>query len=343
MINIPIEIGDIVLGGRFKNKKILVKEISTDEYGSPTINGRSILKIRMPKLYVNETLMKRINMKESIDTTIHVKIKKNKDGFNIYLETVDGLDDIPLNKFPFETKELALLNCKSKGYICDGNKDEPYQPEVLNPTKYEPTKFQKPKEIELSKEKQIKLENLIRKILKEEQIKLKELDVTDSEDLIAKAKRFAKLANDMKVLENQLEAMEKEYGELDDEFRRMVEAVGTTKDTFIKAGKILIKIERAGFDKSAPKYKTGFEWLHERVNKTMKELADEAMKMVAGTAKVKSKISVVFLEEQQLKESPLSGAISKIKIWWNKQVNSIFNLNKKAKSDLDMLAKKFGV
>ncbi len=341
MINIPIEIGDIVLGGRFKNKKILVKEISTDEYGSPTINGRSILKVRMPKLYVKENLMKTRNVfiQESIDTSTHVAIKKDKDGYNIYLETVDGLDDIPLNKFPFETKELAALNCKSKGYVCDENKDEPYKPEVPKPTKHEPTKFQKPKEIELSKETEIKLENFIRKVIKEERMRLKELDVTDSEDLTAKAKRFAELANSMKVLQSQLNNMEKEYDKLDDEFRKLVEAVGTTKDTFIEAGKILIKIERAGFDKSAPKYKTGFEWLHERVNKTMKELADEAMKMVEGTAKVKSKISVVFKENRTIQEGP----INKIKGWFISKFNKLFGLNKTAKSELAILAKKFGV
>ena len=33
MITLPIEIGDTVLGGRFKNKKIIVREIGTDEHG----------------------------------------------------------------------------------------------------------------------------------------------------------------------------------------------------------------------------------------------------------------------------------------------------------------------
>ena len=51
MIQIPLEIGDLILGGRFKNKKIIVKEIGYDEYGSPTVNGRPILKVRIPKLY----------------------------------------------------------------------------------------------------------------------------------------------------------------------------------------------------------------------------------------------------------------------------------------------------
>lgn len=50
MIQIPIEIGDVILTGRFKNKKVVVKEIGTNQFGLPTINGRNILNIRIVKL-----------------------------------------------------------------------------------------------------------------------------------------------------------------------------------------------------------------------------------------------------------------------------------------------------
>jgi len=46
-IEIDIEIGDIILGGRFKNKKIKVKEIGTNEKGDITINGRPLMKYRL--------------------------------------------------------------------------------------------------------------------------------------------------------------------------------------------------------------------------------------------------------------------------------------------------------
>jgi len=54
MIQIPIEIGDVILTGRFKNKKVVVKEIGTNEYGLPTINGRNIMNIRVEKLIPNK-------------------------------------------------------------------------------------------------------------------------------------------------------------------------------------------------------------------------------------------------------------------------------------------------
>ena len=46
-ITIPIEIGDTVLGGKFKNKKVTVKSIGRNEKGDLTINGKPILKVRL--------------------------------------------------------------------------------------------------------------------------------------------------------------------------------------------------------------------------------------------------------------------------------------------------------
>ena len=48
-IKVPIKVGDIVLGGRFKNKKIKVKEIGKNEKGDITINGKPLLKYRTLK------------------------------------------------------------------------------------------------------------------------------------------------------------------------------------------------------------------------------------------------------------------------------------------------------
>ncbi len=55
MIKIPIEIGDIVRVGRFKNKRIKVKTIEYDEYGLPLINGRPLLTMRIEKLIDKDT------------------------------------------------------------------------------------------------------------------------------------------------------------------------------------------------------------------------------------------------------------------------------------------------
>ena len=46
-IKVPIKVGDTVLGGKFKNKKIVVKDIGKNEKGDLTINGRPLLKFRI--------------------------------------------------------------------------------------------------------------------------------------------------------------------------------------------------------------------------------------------------------------------------------------------------------
>jgi co-chaperonin GroES (HSP10) len=56
MIKIPIEVGDIVRVGRFKNKRVKVKSIEYDENGLPIINGRPLLTMRIEKLMKPKTL-----------------------------------------------------------------------------------------------------------------------------------------------------------------------------------------------------------------------------------------------------------------------------------------------
>lgn len=232
MIQLPIEIGDVILTGRFKNKKVTVKEISYDNYGNPLINGRSILKIRMPKVYMNN-----------------------------------------------------------------------------------------------------KIEDTVRKIVREV---ISELDVTDRPDLEADARRYAELANKMKILEAQLEEMSKEYEGLDNKFRQELEVIGETKDTFIRAGKLLIKIERSAYDKKNKSYKTGWDYLYPRVNATMKQIADEAMAMIETTSRVKSKIAVVN-SENTINEGKVSDLINKMVNWVKGKLNKLSSLNKKVNQELTQL------
>ena len=49
-MNLDINIGDTILTGRFKNKRIVVKQFGVDAKGQPTINGRPILTFRIEKL-----------------------------------------------------------------------------------------------------------------------------------------------------------------------------------------------------------------------------------------------------------------------------------------------------
>jgi hypothetical protein len=46
-ITLDIKVGDVILGGKFKNKKITVKEIGKNDKGDITINGKPLLRFRI--------------------------------------------------------------------------------------------------------------------------------------------------------------------------------------------------------------------------------------------------------------------------------------------------------
>ena len=45
-----LEVGDVILTGKFKNKRAVVKKIETDDMGQPIINGMKALNFRIEKL-----------------------------------------------------------------------------------------------------------------------------------------------------------------------------------------------------------------------------------------------------------------------------------------------------
>ena len=49
MIKLNIKVGDTLMGGKFKNKKVVVKTIGKNEKGDITINGKPLLRFRIIK------------------------------------------------------------------------------------------------------------------------------------------------------------------------------------------------------------------------------------------------------------------------------------------------------
>jgi len=47
LIKVPISVGDTVLGGKFKNKRIVVKSIGKNDKGDITINNKPMMKVRL--------------------------------------------------------------------------------------------------------------------------------------------------------------------------------------------------------------------------------------------------------------------------------------------------------
>ncbi len=103
-IEIPIEIGDTILGGRFKNKKTLVKKIGKNKKGDITINDKPLLKYRI--------------LKEDIDIDYYLGHLEGDD-FRIESTTKDSIYAIqntyntlriykPIN----ESEKYKYSNCK---------------------------------------------------------------------------------------------------------------------------------------------------------------------------------------------------------------------------------------
>ena len=50
MLELDLEEGDVILTGRFKNKRTVVKKIGVDDLGQPIVNGMKALSFRIEKL-----------------------------------------------------------------------------------------------------------------------------------------------------------------------------------------------------------------------------------------------------------------------------------------------------
>lgn len=144
MIQIPLEIGDVILAGRFKNKKIKVAEIGIDDYGLPTVNGRGIMKIRIEKLLPNketneirEVKMRKINQKSY--KFYLVKNGKIMEGFEYREDAIDRRDNDLDNKTG--VKVLTKTYCIQNGMNPDDNASWENQLKSKNESK-KPTKQQ---------------------------------------------------------------------------------------------------------------------------------------------------------------------------------------------------------
>jgi hypothetical protein len=58
-LDLDLEKGDVILTGRFKNKRTVVKDIGVDDLGQPTVNGMKALSFRIEKLMPKEKWSKK--------------------------------------------------------------------------------------------------------------------------------------------------------------------------------------------------------------------------------------------------------------------------------------------
>ena len=65
VMELDLEVGDVILTGKFKNKRKVVKDFGKDDLGQPTINGMKALNFRIEKLMPKDKWSK--ESKEAIE------------------------------------------------------------------------------------------------------------------------------------------------------------------------------------------------------------------------------------------------------------------------------------
>ena len=100
-IKVPIKVGDTVLGGRFKNKKVKVKDIGKNEKGDITINGRPLLKYR-----IMSEMMDMVDMVEEDKTLIKWQQSASTQLFDVASASSMGFDAFWMPMSPSVMKRL---------------------------------------------------------------------------------------------------------------------------------------------------------------------------------------------------------------------------------------------
>ena len=83
-ITLNIEKGDLLLGGRWKNKKVKINTIGSDINNQVTVNGKPLLKFR-----INKMMPKNKQIKENTETDVMIsvpfeKVKRNAIDYVIF-------------------------------------------------------------------------------------------------------------------------------------------------------------------------------------------------------------------------------------------------------------------
>jgi hypothetical protein len=131
-INIDVDKGDTVLMGKFKNKKVVVKDIGKDDYGMPTINGKKATTFRLGDKGQNifkkdeiTQIEKELNLKPSFDEQIDELYKDVENFIDDYLGEVSNVQisntaDVPDGSFIPKGKKRKLNTAKSEDWYENG-------------------------------------------------------------------------------------------------------------------------------------------------------------------------------------------------------------------------------
>ena len=125
-INLPIEKGDEILTGHWMNHKEKVKSIGEDKHGQPTVNGKPILRVRIPQLMAGKNVLSSYKLQPMPDAKVVLE---------------NGVEDFPVATLKDDSGGVAHIIEDDHCYVLlldrDGvGKPTPYWfPEALNVVK----------------------------------------------------------------------------------------------------------------------------------------------------------------------------------------------------------------
>ena len=115
VIKLPVEIGDTILMGKWKNKKVVVKTIGKDEHGMPTINGKKVVTFRLgkkgPNIFENIVELEEDTLTEGLFST-SLKMKPYEKLI------VNSIIEFMKSKYGFDAK-IIVKKKEAKGMIGD--------------------------------------------------------------------------------------------------------------------------------------------------------------------------------------------------------------------------------
>lgn len=179
------------------------------------------------------------------------------------------------------------------------------------------------------------LSNLLESFSKKK-VKLTELEVTDPQ-IAAEMEDMAKIANEMDRLQNEMDKLKDKYKPLEQKMLQLMEEAQKTGDRAVETQKVLITIKRQGYEADSVAWKEFYKEFYPKINKRMREQADELLAAHTKVKKVASSLAVQYKGEGLVKEENIfSKLFNKAKDYINNVLNSLKNRGR----EIDLLLNK---
>ena len=115
MIKLDIKVGDTIMGGKFKNKKVVVKTIEKNDKGDITINGKPLLRFRIIKESTSEKNKKFLTKIMGVDFSD--KIQQITSTYDVPTSFDDGIAPSTIRTYLNHWGPMYLVKIDGENYL----------------------------------------------------------------------------------------------------------------------------------------------------------------------------------------------------------------------------------